>query len=429
MSLLCEAAELEHGLACSYLYAAFSLRRTTADGLRPEHVDVVDRWRSAIVEVAEQEMLHLALVCNLLSALGAAPHLSRPPMPQSSPYYPAGMTIELRRFDDSSLTRFIFLERPDDVDIETEIMDHPAVDLDDVAPAVAPGALGVPSDNDEATDRSTEPSLQTVGHLYKSIEAGFDHLATERGESRVFIGPPPAQATNAYFALHDLVPVTDLASARNALHVLTTQGEGVRGDWTDAHYGTFLAIRDELRELQRIDPSFDPAWPSVDNPTGRPPDDSTDPTRQTVDDPTTIEVMALFDSAYTLMTLMLLRFFAHTDESEAALRTLAQSAVDLMEDVIEPLGSKLAHMPASPTSSDTTGGAGFDFYRSVTLLPHREPAWAIFHERLVELAAHAEQLSRPKSSPGLAAIAAALTNTADNMQQHLTLDALNVSVL
>ena len=144
------------------------------------------------MEVAEQEMLHLALVCNLLSAIGAAPHLRRPPMPQTSPYYPAGMTIELRRFDESSLTRFIFLERPEGVEVETEIVNHPDVDLDAVAPAVAPGALGGPSD-DVVGDVAEPPSLQTVGHLYETIEGGFEHLAAERGETGLFIGPPPAQ--------------------------------------------------------------------------------------------------------------------------------------------------------------------------------------------------------------------------------------------
>jgi len=32
LKLLCEAAELEHGIACSYLYSAFSLKRDIAEG-------------------------------------------------------------------------------------------------------------------------------------------------------------------------------------------------------------------------------------------------------------------------------------------------------------------------------------------------------------------------------------------------------------
>ena len=33
--LLCEAAELEHGLMCEYLYAAFSLKTEPDETLRP----------------------------------------------------------------------------------------------------------------------------------------------------------------------------------------------------------------------------------------------------------------------------------------------------------------------------------------------------------------------------------------------------------
>jgi hypothetical protein len=32
LKLLCEATELEHGIACSYLYAAFSLKRDISEG-------------------------------------------------------------------------------------------------------------------------------------------------------------------------------------------------------------------------------------------------------------------------------------------------------------------------------------------------------------------------------------------------------------
>ncbi|CAN5573712.1 hypothetical protein BH18ACT8_BH18ACT8_17280 [soil metagenome] len=140
--------------------------------------------------------------------------------------------------------------------------------------------------------------------------------------------------------------------------------------------------------------------------------------RHVVDEQETTDVMVLFDSAYTLMTLMLLRFFAHTDEDEHALRTLARSAVDLMEDVIAPLGSLLAKMPTSSSISETAG-ASFEFYRSATLLPHREPAWIIFHERLVELAAHAQRLDRTQPDLSLDAVATALANTAAAIGHHV----------
>lgn len=415
VSLLCEAAELEHGLACSYLYAAFSLKTTLDDGLQPDQLEAVDRWRHTIMEVAEQEMLHLALVSNLLTAVGAAPHLRRPPIPHRSPYYPAGITIELSGFDEATLTRFIFLERPEHVEIEDAILDHPSVDLDVDVPVAAPGALAVPDESADADVDTASLSFSTVGHLYQTIEAALVHLVEQRGERRVFIGPPVAQATSAYFELNDLVPVTDLASARQALEVLTTQGEGVQGDWSEAHYGMFLAVRRELRDLRRRDPDFEPAQPVIDNPTeaalavdggqgaaGR----------------SALELMRLFNNAYTLMTLMLVRFFAHTDETEAALRTLARGSVDLMEDVISPLGELLARTPVR-SGDARTSGASFEFYRSATLLPHRRAAWLVFHERLVELAHQAGRLADGATKGVLTEVGSALGDIALHLEEHL----------
>ena len=37
LSTLAEAAELEHDLMCMYLYAVFSFKMTTAEGLTDEH--------------------------------------------------------------------------------------------------------------------------------------------------------------------------------------------------------------------------------------------------------------------------------------------------------------------------------------------------------------------------------------------------------
>src|SRR5690349_18586567 len=75
--MLCEAAELEHGIMCQYLFAAFSLKQSADEGLTEAEVAAVTRWRQQVSHVATQEMLHLALVHNLLSAIGAAPHLAR----------------------------------------------------------------------------------------------------------------------------------------------------------------------------------------------------------------------------------------------------------------------------------------------------------------------------------------------------------------
>src|SRR6516165_6339812 len=111
--MLCEAAELEHGIMCQYLFAACSLKQGPDEGLSAEEAEAVRRWRRAISHVATEEMLHLALVQNLLSAIGSAPHLSRPNLPAPAHHYPAGVNLTLVPFGEAALQHFMYLERPE----------------------------------------------------------------------------------------------------------------------------------------------------------------------------------------------------------------------------------------------------------------------------------------------------------------------------
>ena len=116
--MLCEAAELEHGIMCQYLFAAFSLKQREDEVLTKGELAAVERWRRAISHVATEEMLHLALVHNLLSAIGAAPHFGRPNLPAPAHHYPAGVNLRLVPFGEQALQHFIFLERPEGMEYE-----------------------------------------------------------------------------------------------------------------------------------------------------------------------------------------------------------------------------------------------------------------------------------------------------------------------
>src|SRR5882762_1952718 len=116
--MLCEAAELEHGIMCQYLFAAFSLKQDASEGLTEDELTAVRGWRQRISRVATQEMLHLALVHNLMSAIGGAPLLSRPNLPQPARHYPAGVRLSLLPFGEQALRHFMFLERPEGMDLE-----------------------------------------------------------------------------------------------------------------------------------------------------------------------------------------------------------------------------------------------------------------------------------------------------------------------
>ena len=112
--LLTEAAELEHGIMCCYLFAAFSMKRDVEEGITEEQLTSVRRWRRIILQISIEEMLHMCHACNLLTAVGGAPHLRRPNLPVSPKAYPPDLKLELAPFGRQSLGNFIYIEKPDD---------------------------------------------------------------------------------------------------------------------------------------------------------------------------------------------------------------------------------------------------------------------------------------------------------------------------
>jgi hypothetical protein len=399
--MLCSAAELEHGLMCEYLFAAFTLKSRIDEGVTAAQLDAIERWRKAILGVAGQEMLHLAIASNLLSAIGMSPHLVRPNMPNPARHYPPGVTVALLPFGEAALRHFMFLERPEGMALaDTEVFEAtrhavPHLDPDAIAPVLQPFA--------------------TVGHLYRSIEAGIRHLVEKWGEEKVFVGPPRAQARPEHFQWPNLVQVTDLASAVRAIETIVEQGEGPRGDWRAAHFGRFKAVFDEYMGMLAADPSFEPARPVLPS-TVWPSEAANVPQ---IGDHETGRVADLFNVAYEILLQVLSRFFNNIDESDVQLSTLADVSVGLMFDVIKPLGMYLTELPVGPDHPGKTAGPSFElFYTSDYLLPHRRAAWILMEERLREAAAYGRRLKNGGADP-LSGVVTAFERFADRLRDHV----------
>jgi hypothetical protein len=401
--LLCQGAELEHGLMCEYLYAAFSLKSTAGPGLSGDQLEAAERWRRMIFTIAAEEMLHWAMVQNLLAAVGSAPYVSRPHMPHQAKGYPPGVQVRLLAFGEAALQHFVYLERPEGME---------GADAEGFEPAGLPPP---PMSPEEVIPRAQD--FATVGHLYRSIERGFAHLADKLGEDRLFIGPAFQQADEATFGWPDLRPITSLAGANRAIERIVEQGEGATGDWATAHYGRFLAVLDEYRAMRQQDPVFEPAHPVVAAATrgveGIEPD-------VYITDPTTGGCSDLFNAAYELVLQMIARYFAFGHETPGQRQVLANAAVGLMFDVIKPLGLLLARLPVGPGHPGVTAGANFQLpYRASFLLPHRRSAWLRFAERLDELAAYGASLHPPAGEDIVAAVSRALGRTASDLTAHI----------
>src|SRR4051794_33151842 len=193
--LLSQGAELEHSVMCEYLYAAFSLRRTPGPGLHPDHLEVVERWRRVLFDIAGEEMLHWAVVQNLLTAVGSAPFVSRPHFPHQLHGYPPDVQFRLLPFGHAALQHFIYLERPADAE------QPDGAGFEHTGPRPAPMAP------EEVVPRGQD--YDTQGHLYREVERGLAHLSDLIGEDRLFIGPAFHQAEESSFGWPILQPITN----------------------------------------------------------------------------------------------------------------------------------------------------------------------------------------------------------------------------
>jgi hypothetical protein len=309
------------------------------------------------------------MVNNMLAAIGAAPRVGRPNLPQAGRHYPPGVQFELVPFSERALRHFLFLERPESINLEDaegfESLNEaePIMAIEDIVPR--------------------PQHFSTVGELYRSIEEGFKTLVKKYGEEWVFIGDERSQATPETFRWEDLIPVHDLDSAIAAIGVVVEQGEGPRGHWRDAHYGRFLEVLGEFLTLKRERPAFEPARPVLPA-TVRPPVDAT--STFFVTDPLTRKVVDSFNVAYEVVLFLLARFFAHGHENDDQLQTLADAAVLLMMRVISPLGNVITTLPVGEEEPGRNAAPSFEiFHFSGYVLPHTRQAWVVLHERLLVL--------------------------------------------
>ena len=174
--------------------------------------------------------------------------------------------------------------------------------------------------------------------------------------------------------------MTDLASAQQALDTILEQGEGARGHWEAAHFGQFVQILEEYREMLAANPAADPVRPVMFAAVRRGERDASIPL---IGDRVTSLCTDLFNVSYEILLQLLERYFAHTEETDAQLGTLASGAITLMSGVLRPLGNLITTLPVGPEHPGRTAGPSFElFYEDDDLMPHRESAWILLEERL-----------------------------------------------
>jgi hypothetical protein len=200
------AIELEFATMPPYLTAAMSLDAERNGAIR-----------DLLLGVAEDEMLHMLLCCNLLVALGGTPTIANaafvPAYPTTLPMgIGSNLIVGVERFSVDLVERtFMAIEQPE----------HP---------------LQFPAVADAAT-------FATIGQFYAALQ----NKLTQLGDS-AFRGDTTGQLLqNSGFSSPRLIAIVDVASASAAIDEIVREGEGTHssplGEGTDmAHYYRFEQI-------------------------------------------------------------------------------------------------------------------------------------------------------------------------------------------
>jgi hypothetical protein len=241
------AMQLEHATIPPYLTALYSIR----PGMNAEAFNIIR-------VVAVEEMLHLTLAGNLLNAVGGKPNLTAkgfvPDYPAFLPDGESDFKASLQPFSKAAIHSFLQIERPaksahhETLEVEPLAAGNVAVlerhrsrqGAATLARPVAAAGLRAAT-----VDDNTEEHFFSIGEFYKAIEEGLDALHAEHGDA-LFCGDPRLQVTGEYYYSGggELTPVTDLASAKAAIRLISEQGEGYEGEIFDhegeiSHYYRF----------------------------------------------------------------------------------------------------------------------------------------------------------------------------------------------
>lgn len=207
-----KAIQLELSTLPPYLYAAFTIRDGTNEPVR--------RRISAILI---EEMVHMALACNVLNAVGGKPVVADvsvvPTYPGPLPYDIGAedaepFRVSLLPFSPEAMAQAIHIEEPED-----------------------------PLVFREAVARGQEPTYQTIGQFYGALDQALELLPAD-----AWFTTPRNQLTDHPFFAGELFPVTGYETASQAIERIVSEGEGTTRSPLDfegelAHYYRFEEIR------------------------------------------------------------------------------------------------------------------------------------------------------------------------------------------
>jgi hypothetical protein len=233
-----EAIALEHFTIPPYLFALYSL----IDGKMGPNKEAYQ----ILLSVAMEEMLHMIMVANILTAISGKPRIVAkellPRYPSPMPHSANAFQVNLLKFSKEAVTTFLKIERP--------------------AQSTAPKKAG---------------KFRSIGEFYAAVREAINRLDLEEkknGQPRgIFTGNEQHQVTEEHYygGGGKLVSVYSIDDANRALEEIVGQGEGIDGTIEDAdetmfgeeielaHYFRFNEIFCERRYRYTDQPSDAPS--------------------------------------------------------------------------------------------------------------------------------------------------------------------------
>jgi rubrerythrin len=258
--LLTAAAEVEHALMVQYLFAAYSVRVVGGDPNEQKLRVVRDR----LLQIAREEMGHLATVENLLHVVGGPLTLEREHSASGASIHPFRFTLE--RVTTASLAKYVIAESPEELPDEFPEADEELLEQVRAEATAANGGQPVRHVGrifERLTELFENPATGVPDEAIRTDSAGFHATFEDWGYS-------PRSSTGGEPLI--VPPLRDgdvgevRAAAAKAVKAIGEQGEGFDTSplGTESHFERFFDLYKRVAELTSAD--VDVSWPVTTNP-------------------------------------------------------------------------------------------------------------------------------------------------------------------
>ena len=408
--LLWIGAEVEHALMVQYLYAAYSLNAHQPDENQRK---AVKGWQRTILEIAREEMGHLATVENLITLIGGPLHFDREDFPISDPdLWP--FPFELEPLTKVSLAKYVLAETPsEEVLVKLSLKEE----IDAIK---------------ETLQVSGDLTVHRVGVIYDKINKLFSPPPMQQGppvppytDDHPSIATVDIQAKTERYQVSpgawglgqkDLLIETahDRTSAQTAIQLISEQGEGtnVPSNLYSSHFGKFLKIYREFPDESEWRPSSEVATNPSTNP------HIEDPSRRTGGD--ACLWAELSNLRYHMLLLYLHHSFLIEGPADLPSRSPRGSLISWTFGEmynLRSLSEILMQMPLRPGSS-LKAGPPFEMPYSVALPAREGDRWRAHRDLLTASITLLGKLS--DAQPSRAAYLRALLTTDQTTLEQIT---------